>query len=413
MSETEHASNERMDKLEFLVTELTKTVHSQQEKITSLEQKVLLLMEQVEVQQYQLNSQSQQFNPSLSVVAQQNDLTESFNEFLRCNKIAQNRIKIKKQQQKLEQLKEIFSLMKALTDIGKKNELIFNCINLYFIILKELQPSEEQWTWTQWWSSTKQITLTDVKENILLRLENMKNDENQQENKQEEIQQEIKQENENNINNDESNVNNEKKDVVEAISLSKEDTIRALHALNEIIDETIEEQQKIAASESSWRFYLSSKEPDSTLIKNKLDDKIDKSGFTICKKLESKIRELDDDPAQFIEDHCTALLDSNIATEEEKERVKQFAEAFALDEWVLVDDDNETCPDDVDYVTWSLRKVRASCSIYGYNSTVDHVINTAGEYKSTCSRLKTTIEWVYFGGRLAVDPTGALLSLLW
>eukprot|EP00339_Tiarina_fusa_P002729 CAMPEP_0117047642 /NCGR_PEP_ID=MMETSP0472-20121206/32921_1 /TAXON_ID=693140 ORGANISM="Tiarina fusus, Strain LIS" /NCGR_SAMPLE_ID=MMETSP0472 /ASSEMBLY_ACC=CAM_ASM_000603 /LENGTH=298 /DNA_ID=CAMNT_0004760413 /DNA_START=177 /DNA_END=1070 /DNA_ORIENTATION=- len=288
--------------------------------------------------------------------------SESFAEFLKCNKKAQDRIATQKQQTKMKLLKEVFTLMKQLTAIGKKNEHTFECITLYIEILKEIQPSTDGWTWTQWWYSTQNVTLIDIKEAIALR-------------------------------------NNEEKDSTN------------LQTLLDIIEEILEEQKAHAATESSWSLYRSSAASDVDIVKTKLNDLLDKSGFEICKKLETTIRDLDDDPSQFIEDHCSALLGCDIS-EEEKGRVQEFAEAFALNDWVLVTEESSP-EDDVDYITWTLRKIKDSCTLYGYNDSVDHVLNTAGEYKSTCSRVKKTIEWVYFGGRLAVDPAGAMLSLLW
>jgi len=347
------------------VEELAHTVDSYKSQTDQLKSQVAALTAVVEVQRQQIAELSAGSSGAQDVLGLSNcDPTESFNEFMRCNRKAQARLNAQKQEAKLKELKEIFSYMKSLTAIGKKNEHIFACINLYIELLQEIKPTTEGWTWTQWWFSTQQVTLVDIKQSLIMRLETEENQE----------------------------------------------IVACLTTIQNIVDEILEEQKIHAETESSWSLYRESADSDVDQVKEKLNEALDKSGFEICRKLENTIRHLGDDPAQFIEDHCAALLDS--VTEEQKEKVKEFAEAFALHDWVLVNEDN-TPEEEVDFITATLRKVRQSCSIYGYNSSVDHAINTAGEYKATCARLKNTIEWVYFGGRLAVDPTGAMLSLLW
>ena len=188
-----------------------------------------------------------------------------------------------------------------------------------------------------------------------------------------------------------------------------------LITLNEIVQQILKEQEVHARTASSWTIYLSHAESDVDQVKDILTERLDKSGFDICKRLQQQIRDLGQaDPGQFIEDHCSALVkNSSEYTGEQTERIKQFADAFAMgEEWVMVESGAPE-PEDLDWLNWAMRKIRNSCSLYGYNSNVDHLIDTADNYKATCRHVKTTIEWMYFGGRLAVDPTGAVLSLLW
>jgi len=343
-----------------------------QKEVNEYKQITKNLQEQVKMLTGMVNSQQQliqeKFNSSetLSLLVPPEETTQSFHEFLKCNQRAQQRILVKKQQEKLDLLRKVFNLMKSLNEIGEKNEHIFHCLNVYIEILQGLKPTQDSWTWSQWWFTTQKITLTDIKEAALLAQKGESDKQKQ----------------------------------------------AALETILKVVDGILEEQRAYAETQSTWAVYLSTAEPDADQVKDKLNSMLDKSGFEICKQLENSIREFGDDTAQFIEDHCAALLGCDIS-EEQRERVKQFADAFALNDWVFVSDGKDEEEEEVDYITWTLRKVREACSIYGYNSSIDHVIDTAGEYKSTCSRVKTTIEWVYFGGRLAVDPTGAMLSLLW
>lgn len=368
------SDSKRLDDLEAKLEKLVVAFKKSEEDNKKLKEEVATLTETVTMQsniiaEYMLKEEDDKYSPDSDVSSFiNNEGTDSFNEFLRCNQKAKNRVLFEKKKSQLESLKSIFENMKKLDDIGKKNQHIFESINLYFEILKDIQPKSDGWTWTQWWYSAEKVTLATLKETVSSRLE--------------------KEENE----------------VIKS----------RLQEISDVIEIIFKSQEEHAKTASSWSLYVASAEPDVDQVKQQLTSKIDKSGFEICKQLEQSIRDLDEkDPAKFIEDHCSALLKDSTITEEQQERIKQFADTFAIgNDWVLVSDERDP-EDEIDSVNWTLKKIRQSCSIYGYHPSMDHILDTAGEYKSTCSSLKNTIEWVYFGGRLAVDPTGALLSLLW
>merc|ERR1712137_715657 len=342
---------------------LLQQVQTYQARVESLEQTVESLTSTVDRQGQHIQALEQE-RRSLSILSSSEtademsmlppEATESFCEFVRLHKDAEKRAEIEKQHKVLQQLKSIFDNMKALDALGRHNEEIFECMRLYIGLLQELQPAEE--------------TLTSMQEELRIRME-------------------------------------------------KEEDERVcgrLITLNEIVQQILKEQEVHARTAASWSIYLSNAESDVNQVKDILTERLDKSGFDICKKLQVQIRDLgQEDPGQFIEEHCSALVKSSPEyTGEQTERIEQFADAFAIgEEWVLVESGAE--PEDLDWLNWAMRKIRDTCSLYGYNNNVDHLIDTADNYKATCRHVKTTIEWMYFGGRLVVDPTGAVLSLLW
>merc|ERR1712063_106654 len=357
---------------------LLQQVQTYQARVESLEQTVESLTSTVDRQGQHIQALEQE-RRSLSILSSSEtademsmlppEATESFCEFVRLHKDAEKRAEIEKQHKVLQQLKSIFDNMKALDALGRHNEEIFECMRLYIGLLQELQPAEETWTWTQWWSSTQSVTLTSMQEELRIRMEKEEDDR----------------------------------------------VCGYLITLNEIVQQILKEQEIHARTASSWTLYLSHAESDVNQVKDILTERLDKSGFEICKRLQQEIRDLgQDEPGQFIVDHCSALVKSSPEyTGEQTERIRQFADTFAMgEEWVMVESGTPES-EDLDWLNWTMRKIRNSCSLYGYNSNVDHLIDTADNYKATCRHVKTTIEWMYFGGRLVVDPTGAVLSLLW
>ena|SRR3990167_44743 len=348
------------------------------ERVSQLESIVTILLRDNEQLKQQLSEYQNYFNNNLTkdlsvstIVADPYDTKEKeqFKKFIDANKEAKRKRKESKRTKEMKILYEIFSTIKLLDEVGVRNSQIFKELETLVEIINSIKPAEAGWTLTYWWGQAQTLTIAELTRNLEERLEK----------KHEE---------------------------------TCKEKIEALEAILVIVKSITAEQDKHRVSASIWNLYVTTAEPDITQVKTAITKKLDNSGFELCKKLQELIKSLDSrDPAKFLEDHCQALVDDSEFSEDQMNRVKQFAEAYVIgDDWVLVDSDEEADPD---WFTWGCRKIKSVCTLYGYNKTIDGWLDSANEYKSTCSRVKTTIEWAYFGGRLIVDPTGAVLSLLW
>lgn len=127
-----------------------------------------------------------------------------------------------------------------------------------------------------------------------------------------------------------------------------------------------------------------------------------------CRELQTLIREMGDgDPQRYIEDYYTYFNRNS----ENSFDVSSFVDSFLInDEWCMVDGDEVY--KEPSNITIVCHRIKNMCSPYGYNRNVDYCLDNAEELKSTYAKVRNTLGWLYFGGRLVVNPTGAVMSLL-
>jgi len=148
-------------------------------------------------------------------------------------------------------------------------------------------------------------------------------------------------------------------------------------------------------------------------VKDRICSLLDRSGIEICERLRELFAKINEsDPSAFLQEHCTPLLEESLSVEQ-RERLIEFAETFVVgNDWVHVPADGESWKEP-SWFSWTCSRIRNSCQLYGRHELIDEWLDMADEYKATCGAVKSSLEWIYFGGRFAVDPAGAALSLLW
>lgn len=309
-----------------------------------------------------------------------------FERFVRVEEARARRKELDDTATKQEILKRIWCIIWDLENIGDRNAKVWAALEKYVQIVDSMQPETSSWNVMEWWYSAQG----------LLSFEDLRNA------------------------------------VDSACGSAEHDTQRiVLRSVREWIDEAEQrqEEEKAELLKSQWNILSNAPlTPPIQAVKEVILSHLDNSGIALCKELQELIGKLDEkDPVQFLIDHCVVYVQSDRQIEdstefvddparlsmEQQEKLRQFVETFVIgDDWVHVPSDGESIKEP-NIFSKTCSHVKNACSLYGYHPAIDTVIDTADEYKHTAKRVKNTIDWIYFGGRMVVDPYGAAFSLLW
>lgn len=308
-----------------------------------------------------------------------------FERFVRVEEARARRKELDETATKQEILKRIWCIIWDLENIGDGNAKVWAALETYVQIVDSMQPETSSWNVMEWWYSAQGLlSFDDVR-----------------------------------------------KEVDAARANADEERLALLLRVREWVDEAEkrQEEEKAELLKSQWSILSNAPlTPPIQAVKEVILGHLDNSGIALCKELQELIAKLDEkDPVQFLIDHCVVYVQSDRQIEDstefvddparltmaQQEKLRQFVETFVIgDDWVHVPSDGESIKEP-NIFSKTCSHVKNACSVYGYHPAIDTVIDTADEYKHTAKRVKTTIDWIYFGGRMVVDPYGAAFSLLW